>query len=164
MPLPIAHGLVGASLVALIHPSAEMKNRKPLLFGGFLLANSPDLDFAFAFLLGLKNFHRGISHSLVFALLVGALIFIFRRREIWRIPLAYALAFLSHTLLDFAAASEGAVRLLTPFDNGEYALGWFGFSELTRGFIISDLIRFSLIEALIFVPIFFVVLRARKIL
>jgi len=163
MPLPIAHGLVGASLVALIHPSAKITNWKPLLWG-FLLANSPDLDFAFAFLFGWKNFHRGISHSLVFALLVGALIFIFLRRKNWRIPLAYALAFLSHTLLDFVAASEGAVRLLTPFDNGKYALGWFGFSELSRGLIISDILRFSIIEALIFVPVFFIALRAKKFL
>ena len=163
MPLPIAHGLVGASLIALIHPSANIKNWKPLLWG-FLLANSPDLDFAFAFLFGWKDFHRGISHSLVFALFVGALIFVFLRGENWRIPLAYWLAFLSHTLLDFAASREGAVRLLTPFDNGKYALGWFGFSELSRGLIISDILRFSIIEALIFVPVFFIALRAKKFL
>jgi len=163
MPLPIAHGLLGASLIALIHPSANIKNWKPLLWG-FLLANSPDLDFAFAFLFGWKDFHRGISHSLVFALFVGALIFVFLRGENWRIPLAYWLAFLSHTLLDFAASREGAVRLLTPFDDGQYTLGWFGFSELTRGLIMSDMLRFSIIEALIFVPAFFIVLRAKKFL
>ena len=163
MPLPIAHGLVGASLVALIHPLAKIKNKKwKALLWGFLLANSPDLDFAFAFLFGWKNFHRGISHSLFFALLIGALIFVFLQRKNWQIPLAYALAFLSHTLLDFIASSEGAVRLLTPFDNGKYALGWFGFSELTRGLIISDMLRFSIIETLIFVPVFFIVLRAKK--
>lgn len=161
MPLPIAHGLFGASLIALIHPSAKITNWKPLCWG-FLLANSPDLDFAFAFLFGWKDFHRGISHSLVFALFVGALIFVFLRKKNWRIPLAYGFAFLSHTLLDFAAARAGAVRLLTPFDNGEYALGWFGFSELTRGLIILDMLRFSVIEALIFVPVFFIVLRAKK--
>ena len=159
----MAHGLFGASLVALIHPPADFKNWKPLLWG-FLLANSPDLDFAFAFLFGWKDFHRGISHSLFLALLVGVLIFVFRRRENWRISLAYALAFLSHTLLDFVAASDGAVRLLTPFDDGRYAFGWFGFSELTRGFIFSDMLRFSVIEALIFVPVFFIILRAKKFL
>jgi len=163
MPLPIAHGLVGASLVALTHPSAKIKNWKPLLWG-FLLANSPDLDFAFTFLFGWKNFHRGISHSLFFALLVGALIFVFGRRENWRASLAYALAFLSHTLLDFVAAGSGAVRLLTPFDDGKYGLGWFGFSELTRGLLISDMLRFSMIEALILVPVFFIVLLAKKFL
>jgi membrane-bound metal-dependent hydrolase YbcI (DUF457 family) len=161
MPLPIAHGMVGASLVALIHPSAGIKNWKPM-FWGFLLANSPDLDFAFAFLFGWKNFHRGISHSLVFALAVAALIFVFLRRKHWRIPFSCALAFLSHTLLDFISASDGAVRLLTPFDNDKYALGWFGFSELTRGLIISDMLRFSVIEALIFVPVFFIMLVAKK--
>lgn len=159
----MAHGLVGASLVALIHTQADIKNWKPLLWG-FLLANSPDSDFAFAFLFGWKNFHRGIFHSLFLALFVGALIFVFRRRENWRISLAYAFAFLSHTLLDFVTSSEGAVRLLMPFDDGKYALGWFGFSELTRGFMISDILRFSIIEALIFVPMFFIVLCAKKFL
>lgn len=163
MPLPIAHGLIGASLVALIHPSADTKNWKPLLCG-FLIANSPDFDFAFSFLFGWKNFHRGVTHSLFFALLVGALIFVFLRRENWRIPLAYTMAFLSHTLLDFIAARDGAVHLLTPFDLGKYALGWFGFSELTHGFIISDMLRFSVIEVLIFVPVFFIALRVKKFL
>lgn len=163
MPLPIAHGLVGASLIAIVYPPSEIKKWKPLLWG-FLLANSPDLDFAFTFLFGWKDFHRGISHSLFFALLVGALIFVFQRREDWRIPLAYTLAFLSHTLLDFAASSDGAVRLLIPFDDGRYALGWLGFSELTRGLIISDILWFSIIEALIFVPVFFIVLRVKKFL
>jgi membrane-bound metal-dependent hydrolase YbcI (DUF457 family) len=161
MPLPIAHGLVGASLVALIHPSAEIKNWKPLLWG-FLLANSPDLDFAFTFLFGWRNFHRGISHSLVFAFFVGALLFVFLRRKNWRIPFAYALAFLSHTLLDFISASDGAVRLLKPLHEGKYALGWFGFSELTGGLVISDMLHFSIIETLIFVPVFFIILLAKK--
>ncbi len=163
MPLPIAHGLLGASLVALIHPQADSKNWKPPVWG-FLLANSPDFDFAFAFLFGWKDFHRGIVHSLFFAFLVGALIFVFLRRENWRIPMAYALAFLSHTLLDFVAASDGAVHLLLPFDDNKYALGWFGFSELTRGFLVSDMLRFSLVEMLIFVPLFFIALRVKKIL
>ena len=163
MPLPIAHGIVGASLVTLIHPTAEIKNWKPL-FWGFLLANSPDLDFTFSFLFGWKNFHRGVTHSLFFAFLASVLIFVTLRRENWRIPLAYSLAFLSHTLLDFVASRSGAVRLLLPFDDGRYTLGWFGFSELTRGLIISDMLRFSIIELLIFLPIFFIVLIAKKFL
>lgn len=161
MPLPIAHGLVGASLVALIHPSADIKNWKPL-FWGFLLANSPDVDFAFSFLFGWKDFHRGITHSLFFSLIIGALFFVFLRRENWRIPLAYSVAFLSHTLLDFVTSSDGSVRLLLPFDNGKYALDWFGFFELSRGLIISDMLRLSIIEALIFVPLFYVVLGVKK--
>ena len=157
----MAHGLFGASLVALIHPRADIKNWKPLLWG-FLLANSPDLDFAFTFLFGWQNFHRGFFHSLLLALLIGALFFIILRRENRRVPLAYAIAFLSHTLLDFVAAKNGAVRLLTPFDGSGYAFGLFSFSELTRGFLISDLLRFSAIETLIFAPLSFIVLRVKK--
>lgn len=154
MPLPIAHGLFGASVVALVHPTAAVKNWKPMLYG-FLLANAPDMDFAGSFLFGWTNFHRGISHSLFFAALIGAIIFVFLRGENWRVPTAYTLAFLSHTLLDFIAGNDGAVRLLLPFDDERFALGWFGFSELTHGFVISEMLWFSFVEALIFVPIFF---------
>lgn len=47
MPLSIAHGLVGASIVGLIHPKANLKYWKPFLIG-FILANSPDLDLIFS--------------------------------------------------------------------------------------------------------------------
>ena len=157
MPLPIAHGLVGASLVALIHPNADLKNWKPLILG-FILANCPDLDFGFSFLFGWHGFHRGISHSIFLAFLVGSAIFILLRRENWQIPLAYFLAFLSHTILDFLAAKSGGVGLLLPFDDNVYRLGLISFSELSRGFLIRDILYLSLIEILIFVPIFFLLL------
>ncbi len=92
MPLPIAHGLVGASLVTLIHPNADLRNWKPLLIG-FFLANSPDLDFAGSLLLGWHDFHRGFTHSLLFAALVSGLIFILLRQKNLLIPLAYSAAF-----------------------------------------------------------------------
>lgn len=163
MPLPIAHGLLGASIVALVHPNASLKNWKPLFFG-FTLANCPDLDFIFVFLFGWQGFHRGVSHSLFLALLIGCALFIWLRRENWRIPLAYSLAFLSHTILDFLSSTGGAVQLLMPFDDTAYYLGLISFSELSRGFNIADMLYFSIIETFIFVPILlFALLIDRKL-
>lgn len=163
MPLPIAHGLVGAGLVRLIHPKADLKNRKPLLIG-FVLANAPDLDFFGSFVFGLKDFHRGLTHSIFFACLISALLFLLLRNQNRRVPLAFSTAFLSHTFLDFFFAQSGAVRLFIPFDHNAYKLGLISFSELTRGFNFNDLTRFSLIEALVFTPLFFLVnfIKSRK--
>jgi inner membrane protein len=162
MPLPIAHGLLGASLVALIYPKDEVKNWKPL-FGGFALAIAPDFDFAFVFLFGWEDFHRGITHSLFFAFLVGAAIFALLKDANRRVALAYSLAFLSHSLLDYAATAQTkGVRLLAPFENGFYKLNLISFSELPNGFVLSEMLRFSAIEALIFVPFFLLILFIRK--
>lgn len=162
MPLPIAHGLLGASIVALVHPKQEFKNWK-LLLSGFALAILPDFDFAFVFLLGWQDFHRGITHSLFFALAVGAVIFALLKNQNRRVPLAYSMAFLSHTLLDYATSRQSdGVRLLAPLDDGFYKLGLIGFSELTRGLVISDMLRFMAIEALVFAPFFLLVLFVRK--
>lgn len=153
MPLPIAHGLVGASIVSLVHPNSGLKKWQPLLFG-FALANFPDLDFVFTFLFGWHGFHRGFTHSFVFAVLIAAVFFALLHKRNWQIPLAYSAALLSHTILDFLSAKSGGVRILIPFDYNSYKLGWISFSELTRGFLISDMLYFSLIETLIFVPLF----------
>lgn len=157
MALPIGHGLVGASIVALIHPKADLKNWKPLAIG-FLLANSPDLDFAFQIFLGWRGWHRGFTHSILFALLVGAIFFLIMRREKWQIPLSYSLAYLSHTILDFATSDIGAVRLFAPLDKTPYSLGLVRFFELQRGLVITDMLYISAIEVLIFVPLFLLTL------
>lgn len=156
MPLPIAHGLVGASIVALVHPNANLKNWKPLLIA-FILANCADLDFGFSIMFGWQGFHRGLTHSFLFAFIVACVIFIFLRRLNWKIPLAYSVAFLSHTILDYLSSKRGGVRLLTPFDNTSYGFGQISFSELSRGIILQDIIYFSIIEMAVFTPIFIIV-------
>jgi inner membrane protein len=153
MPLPIAHGLVGASIVALVHSRADSRNWKPLLLG-FVLANSPDFDFAFSFFLGAHDFHRGFTHSLLFALIVASIIFTILKRNNRQNALAYSIAFLSHTILDYVCAKDGGVRLLMPFDYTAYKLGQISFSELSRGFVLQEMLYFSLLEILVFVPLF----------
>jgi membrane-bound metal-dependent hydrolase YbcI (DUF457 family) len=67
MPLPFAHGLVGASIVAALHPRPARRHFAPLVMGA-LFANCADLDFALVALAHDRSYHRGFTHSLVFAL------------------------------------------------------------------------------------------------
>ena len=102
MPSPIAHGLVGASLVAAVLPRAGRARYRLLLAAGAGLANAADLDFFLVYLFRSRAWHRGFTHSLVFALAVffGLLLALGRRRA--REAAALGLAYASHVLLDFA--------------------------------------------------------------
>ena len=116
MPLPIAHGLFGASVIAWLHPqSAPNRKYRPLLIGA-LLANAADLDFLLVFVLQSEAWHRGFSHSIAFALLVYAVFAVALGKSRLQVAIAYGLAFASHGFLDFVTTKEGGgVELLWPF-------------------------------------------------
>ncbi|MCA1593205.1 MAG: metal-dependent hydrolase [Acidobacteria bacterium] len=121
MPLPIAHGLLGASIVAAVHPDAPFTDgrrfRLPLMVGA-LLANCPDADFLLVWALHDRSWHRGFTHSLVFALVVSLLLLAYLGRSRTRAALAYGLAFTSHGVLDFITTKVGGgVKLLLPFSS-----------------------------------------------
>lgn len=165
MPLPVAHGLVGASVVAAIHPSAAPDLRwKPLLWGA-VLANAPDLDFLLEWGLHWSHVHRTFTHSLLFSLLVGGVIFWSLGRARWKEAVAYSGAYFSHLLLDFSATkvTEG-VMLFWPVSTEQYRLGLLGLSEFREGFHTLDAFLASFVEVLgaalqelaIFLPVFLV--------
>jgi len=171
MPLPVAHALVGASVVAAIDPSpSSARAWKPLLAGA-ALALCPDLDYFFEWVLHWPDVHRTFTHSLVFALGVGGVLVLWmgpaRRRE----GLAYSLAFLSHTLLDFATTriTEG-VAWLWPYSMKGFKLGWFSFFEFEHGFEraglllenLTALLQLSLLELVLFLPVFLLVLAVSR--
>jgi membrane-bound metal-dependent hydrolase YbcI (DUF457 family) len=159
MPLPIAHGLLGATLVAAVHPCID--KWKPL-FLGVMLANFPDLDILILWGLNLRGIHRSFSHSLVIAIAVTLVIYFFVGRKQFKVTLAYGLAFLSHTVLDFfAAKAGGGVMLWWPFSNQRYKFGMWGFSELSSGIPVSELLYYSLLEGILFTPLLFGVLLLR---
>src|SRR3712207_6845287 len=105
MPMPISHSLVGASLVAAVLP------RRPrywlALAAGAVLANAADLDFILVFLFRSRGWHRGFTHSLVFALAVFLCLLLALGRARAREAAAYGLAYASHALLDFATTEAG---------------------------------------------------------
>ena len=75
MPLPIAHGFIGATTVCLVARSSVEKNPTRTLVTGALLAISPDLDFLFEWVLGWQGIHRTVTHSLIFAAMVSLVLF-----------------------------------------------------------------------------------------
>lgn len=162
MPLFVAHGFIGASIVAAVHPKADFRHWKPLALG-FVLANAPDLDLIFSRGFGISGAHRGWTHSLVFSFAVGCLLFLILGRERWRTAFAYGLAYLSHGLLDFTNTKiGGGVKLLLPFSDDYYKLNLVGFSEFPVGFAAADVAKWLLFEALVFIPLFLIVMFIKR--
>jgi membrane-bound metal-dependent hydrolase YbcI (DUF457 family) len=156
MPLPVAHGLVGATVVALVHAPAAVRRGWPLLIGA-ALAVCPDLDY-------LIRSHRTFTHSLGFGLAATTLFLALGGRAGVRAGLAYGLALTSHGLLDFAATGHGrGVKLLWPLSDAWFKLGVFSFSEFAGGrFPLARVLERGLVEAVTFTPVLLAVLLLRR--
>jgi membrane-bound metal-dependent hydrolase YbcI (DUF457 family) len=163
MPLPIAHGLLGATLSVPFLPQSSRNYFRPLLIGA-AVANAADFDFLLVFLLGSKAWHRGFSHSIVFALGLGlALLLVSGCRNISQVT-AYTVAFMSHGLLDFVTAKiGGGVELFWPWSSQRYKLGLFGLSEVPSQLPATGIVKALVLELVIFVwPLIFAILFFRR--
>lgn len=132
MPLPIGHGIIGITTHHTLKRDNKTHHWKMYAFI-FILANIPDLDFLIGLIL--KNnanmIHRGPTHSLVFAILVGFLAS--QAHKLWSfIPhlkiLPASLIVLSHSIGD-AIFTPSPVSLLWPFDVS-LATGSNGWAEI----------------------------------
>ncbi len=131
MPSIFTHAVVG---VATGIATSERITQKRFWVLSILCPIIPDLD-----VLGLKigivysSFlgHRGFSHSLLFALLLGILISsIFFRKEgkkkkKWLFYTVYfSIITSSHGILDALTNGGGGIAFLSPFDNERYSFGF----------------------------------------
>jgi inner membrane protein len=159
MAFPIAHGLLGAALVTASAPGSVLKDPshwRKKIFIGAVLAISPDLDFILTWFLGLNDtWHRGFSHSLVFAVIIGALTALLIRSENnLRWALIYSLAVASHGLLDILVSLKSGVELFWPITSKRIALGLFDYPNIpnfnyyasTDIFIIRGASKFVLVN------------------
>jgi membrane-bound metal-dependent hydrolase YbcI (DUF457 family) len=163
MPLPISHGLIGASTVALWRPYGLVSVDWPHLIFGAFLAISPDFDFFLVWGLHMRGWHRGFTHSILMAVIVTILMLVTLGFSQIKNALAYGTAFLSHGLLDFATTKiGGGVKLLWPFLDNRFKLGLIGFSEFPYGFSVSEVVKSILIELLVFGPVLLLILLLRK--
>lgn len=149
--MPFAHSLVGASLVAAVLP------RRPRywawLAAGAFLANAADLDFILVFLFRSRAWHRGFTHSLVFALAVFLCFLLALGRGRAREAAAFGLAFASHAVLDFATTKAGGgLELLWPFSVDRLGLRWWGLSELPSGLPVAGILKSLSLEFVLFAP------------
>jgi membrane-bound metal-dependent hydrolase YbcI (DUF457 family) len=145
MPLPVAHtaAAIGLGLVATARTSAVVSRKKwvLLLAVAVFLAILPDFDILQGLLLrDPQGFHRRGSHSVLFALLVGAVVgwacrIWVRELPAGRVFLLMTGAALTHPLLDCFSADTSApfgVALLWPFSNEYYISSVALFSDVHK--------------------------------
>jgi inner membrane protein len=129
MPSALGHAFFASAL------GAGIRARGAVIAAAALCAVAPDLDvvsFRFGIPYEALLGHRGFSHSLVFALLLGTsatlLLRIAFRRDA-RLPLVLTLALLvlataSHGVLDAMTDGGLGVAFFSPFDSTRYFLPW----------------------------------------
>lgn len=163
MPLPAAHGLLGASIVAALHPRTAHRGWAPLLLGAFL-AVVADFDFLLVVFTGSDEWHRGFTHSILFAGLVCLSFFLVLGRRRCRPALAYGLAYSSHCLLDYATTTHGGVELGWFFSPERWKLGWLAISEQPMELPVSGVVHALFVETLLFAPLLLLTIFLRKYL
>lgn len=169
MPLPVAHGLLGASVAAALQRSPHSRQWKLLLLGA-LLGICPDFDYALNLLrISGGGWHHGFTHSISFALLLGLLMALVSGDGKARSFILFTAAASSHTLLDFMLTESRGVALWWPFTDRRYLLGLPNPIDYTwRGATLWEasvaLLKISLVELMIFAPLLLVVLLVKRFL
>lgn len=165
MPSPVAHGLMGAAVIAALHRKEDGWFNWRGYWLGFALAVTPDLDVLLSWLpfapFAGRGWHHDFSHSLGFAVLCGWLVAVLlhRSQEHTRQMFVYAGAMATHPLLDFLFTSSEGVELLWPFRHERLRLGlespirydWDHHSLLGR---LIDLTQIALLELALFGSLF----------
>lgn len=112
MPLPLAHSAIGLAAHALSGDNQSIQNPWKRLVFVIVLANLPDVDLLFGLIFYGNGcvFHRGPTHSLLFALMMGWL-----AAKAWRYwSNDGALGFLSCVLLILSHVFADAVFTISP--------------------------------------------------
>lgn len=162
MPLPVAHSLFGASLLAAKHPKLSSQKYSPLLFAAFL-SIAPDFDFALVLLTGNLAWHRGFTHSIAFAVLISLILIFGRGRQRLKESIGYALAFSSHAFLDFVTTKRGGgLELFFPFSAERFKLGLFGLSEIVGQYSLFEVVYSLILEFLIFAPLLIILIWRKR--
>ncbi len=134
MPSPVGHALGGMAAGWLVEPPRRgglLRRRSTLVFA--ILGIAADLDL-------LVGAHRGPTHSIAAALLVGVAAWVVVRRgnvRAARMAAACALAYGSHVLLDWLGTDTSApvgVPALWPLSCAYYEAPWHVFEPISRRF------------------------------
>jgi membrane-bound metal-dependent hydrolase YbcI (DUF457 family) len=127
MPSPVGHILGGAAVYL---AAARKQDRSSMALGLTLLGSIlPDFDFFPGLFIGkLSAYHHGISHSLTFAVLFAAAVFMLAERMqnkvASRAAILAGLGYASHVILDFLGAREGTrgVPIFWPLSDKSFGL------------------------------------------
>ena len=167
MPLPLAHALVGGSISVALWPARMRAGVRRAMGVGALLAVCPDADYLLGRLHVLGwGWHHGFTHSVAFAVIVGAAASWALGLRGWRGALACVLPVLSHPLLDYLITESPGVALWWPVTAQRYKLG---IDELSYYHLIEAprralaLAKLCAVEVLVFGPMLaFAVLASRR--
>ena len=126
MPTIFSHAVAGAAVAAVLAPAQA---RKPIMVAAAICAMLPDADaigFRFGVAYGSEWGHRGMTHSLLFAIVVGAVaaLIVARPPSRLRAFLSLAVATASHPILDMFTSGGMGVALLAPFDDTRFFFPW----------------------------------------
>ncbi len=164
MPTPVAHTLCGYACYEAMKKKGERLQWKWLLML-IVAANLADLDYLPGVFIDLpNNFHHGMTHSIVFTLIIagiaGAVAYM-KNRRFWPVMIIVSIAYGSHVLMDFFTKDTSppfGEQLLWPFyrayflspislfrdiDKGStnatffrHAFGWYNIKSVIQEFII----------------------------
>jgi len=157
MPSPVGH-ILGGAAVYLAGTRRESRSSRMVTIA-FLGSVLPDFDFLPGILIGeMGAFHHGISHSLAFSVLFGAIVFLFFRRidqaVAIRASMLAMLAYAVHVVLDFVGVNEGTqgVPIFWPLSTERFGIdlnlfGHFRWSDIRDG--IGAIVRWDNVMTLL---------------
>ena len=125
-----AFGHAGAALAISNVFRLKTKLSIGIILLGVFCSILPDVDvISFKFGIPYKSMwgHRGITHSILFAVIISGLLAYFisnSKRHFFAITSFLFIATLSHTLLDAMTTGGEGVAFFAPFDNTRYFLPW----------------------------------------
>ena len=138
MPLPMGHTAIGLAAYELSSNNNSAHDRLKLIVFLTVLANLPDIDVIVGLLIKWNGnaFHRGPTHSLIFALIMG-----FLASRAWKISsqiprVKFGICFLivfSHILADFCFTSS-PVSFFWPFEVS-WSSGYSGWGDVLTSII-----------------------------
>ncbi len=165
MPLPVAHSLIGATVAAVFRKKSQAA--WPLFFFCAFLAVCPDFDYVLNWLrIGRGGWHHGFTHSIMFALVAGALTAVVTGCRSARGAVTFSAAIASHPLLDYVITESQGVALWWPFTDHRYKLRApnpidYTWSNASFWDTAVDVLLISLTELLIFGPLLLLVMLLR---
>lgn len=163
MSSPISHSILGLSLYNLIGKPKILFNGWRgiiiILFVGLL----SDIDMFFVVLTNNMYIHRGITHSIFFALsaaFILSLIFLFKEDAVWeKIFMLFLMLTLAHIFIDYITIDDlppAGIKLFWPFNNINYQSPYCifpGFDwETPKGLFSLATVRSFLFEFIVCLP------------
>jgi inner membrane protein len=166
MPSPVGHALGGAIIALALAPrlrsleAGVSRETRQMLTWCAVAACLPDIDFAW-------GRHNMETHSVGFALIVGAGVYAWKRST--RLALACALAVCTHALFDWLGSDDVAplgVMALWPFSREFYYSHAWLFGAISRHYWRDDFVTQNVLavlrEVVMLSPIVWLMWRARR--